>query len=293
MGDRAVDIVALIHRVLAWTFAVVGTIFLLAPNGTVRTINAVGSVFRVFPPAPESDLRFWLSLSVAYMALVTLLAARIAADPRANRPLMPILAAGKFTSSFTCLLFFVFSQPTFLYLLNFLVDGSIVLIVLGCYAWLSVVETTATAGDRPSGQTAQLLTLVVDTMVPGAPAVVPSADHLPLPEALWRYAGSLHRLGPVGLTVMLYVLEYGPYVFGPRRRRFSRMNPAERELYLASWESSRLAPRRQFLHALKLIVMLHAYESREARATIGDDGSHLRDKLLAGPNAAAHRARMA
>ncbi len=153
MRDRAVDTVALIHRVLAWTFAVVGSIFLLAPNGTVRTINAVGSVFRVFPPAPESDLRFWLSLGVAYMALVTLLAARIAADPRANRPLMPILAAGKFTSSFTCLLFFVFSQPTFIYLLNWLVDGSIVLIVLGCYAWLGVVETTATGSERPSAQT--------------------------------------------------------------------------------------------------------------------------------------------
>jgi len=291
MGDRPVDAVALIHRVLAWTFAVVGTIFLLAPNGTVRTINAVGSVFRVFPPAPESDLRFWLSLSVAYMALVTLLAARIAADPRANRPLMPILAAGKFTSSFTCLLFFVFSQPTFIYLLNCLVDGSIVLIVLGCYAWLGVVDTTATGRDRPSAASAELLALVVDTMVPGAAAS--SAGRPPLQDAIWRYVGSLHRLGPVGLTAMLHALEYGPYVFGPRRRRFSRMNPAERELYLASWESSRLAPRRQFLHALKLIVMLHAYESREACATIGDDGSHLRDKLLAGPNAAAHRARMA
>ena len=292
MRDRAVETVALVHRVLAWTFAVVGSLFLLAPNGTVRTINAVGSVFRVFPPAPESDLRFWLSLGVAYMALVTLLAARIATDPRTNRPLMPILAAGKFTSSFTCLLFFVFSQPTFLYLLNFLVDGSIVLIVLGCYAWLGVVETAATGRDRPSRQTAELLSLVVDTMVPGA-AAAPAAGRLPLPEVLWRYVGSLHRLGPVGLTAMLHALEYGPYVFGPRRRRFSRMNPAERELYLASWESSRLAPRRQFLHALKLIVMLHAYESREACATIGDDGSHLRDKLLAGPNAAAHRARMA
>ena len=85
----------------------------------------------------------------------------------------------------------------------------------------------------------------------------------------------------------------GPYIFGPRRRRFSRLNAGEREVSLAGWETSRLAPRRQLLNGLKLAVMLHFYDAPEVAAAVGFDGTYVRDKLLAGPNAAFHRARLA
>jgi hypothetical protein len=289
----AYDTVALIHRLLAWTFAVVGLTFLLAPNGTVRTINAVGGLFRIFPPAPQSDLRFWLSLGFAYMALVTILAWRIADDPRANRPLMPVLAAGKFASSFTCLLFFLFAEPTFLYLLNFLVDGSIVMIVLGCYLWLGVVDRAAQAATQPHGRVAELLRLVTSTMVPEGGAFASGAATVQLDQTVWQYFGRLHPLGATGLTAILYVIELGPYVFGPRRRRFSRLTAGEREAHLVGWETSRFAARRQLLNGLKLAVMLHFYDTPDASAAVGFDGSYLRNKLLAGPNAAFHRERLA
>ncbi len=292
MQRSAYETVALIHRLLAWTFAAVGLIFLLAPNGTVRFINAVGSVFRIFPPAPESDLRFWLSLGFAYMVLVTALAWRISADPRAHRGLMPVLAAGKFASSFTCLLFFLFHQATFLYLLNFLVDGSIVVLVLGCYLWLSAVEQAAQPPAEPQGRVAELLKLLTNAMVPAGGAFDAGAARQ-LDQAVWRYFGQLHPLGRVGLTVILYVIEFAPYVFGPRRRRFSRLSAAEREAHLAGWETSRLGLRRQLLNGIKLAVMLHFYDSPEVCAAIGYDGAYLRDKLLAGPNAEFHRARVA
>lgn len=293
MQRNAYETVALIHRLLAWTFAAVGLIFLLAPNGTVRTINAAGSLFRVFPPAPESGLRFWLSLGFAYMALVTVLAWRIADDPRGNRTLMPVLATGKFASSFTCLLFFLFHEPTFLYLLNFLVDGSIVVIVLGCYAWLGIVERAARPAARLQGRVAELLRLFTSTMVPEGGAFAAGAATAQLDQTVWQYFGKLHPLGTTGLTVILYVIEFGAYVFGPRRCRFSRMNSAQREAYLGGWETSRLAPRRQLLNGLKLAVMLHFYDNPEVTAAVGFDGTYLRDKLLAGPNAAFHRARLA
>jgi len=289
---NAVKTVALIHRSLAWTFAVVGLIFLLAPNGTVRFINAAGAVFRVFPAAAESELRFWLSLGFGYMVLVTILAARIAADPRAQRPLMPILAAGKLASSCTCLLFFLFSRPTFLYLLNALVDGSIVLVVLGCYLWLGAVEEAAQRATLPTGRVAELLRLVTETMVPPGGAFAAGGQSLHLDEAVWRYFGQLHPLATVGLTVILYVVEWAPCVFGPRRRRFSRLTAAERELALSGWETAHWAPRRQLLNGLKLAVTLHAYDSPAVCAAIGYDGGYLRDKLLAGPNAEFHRARL-
>jgi hypothetical protein len=288
----ASDTVALIHRLLAWTFAVVGLTFLLAPNGTVRFINALGALFRIFPPAPESELRFWLSLGFAYMVLVTALAWRISTDARTHRGLMPILAAGKCASSFTCLLFFLFHQPTFLYLLNFLVDGSIVIIVFGCYLWLGAVEQAAQPAAEPQGRVAELLKLLTDAMVPAGGAFDAGAAARQLDQAVWRYFGQLHPLGRVGLTVILYVIEFAPYVFGPRRRRFSRLGAAEREAHLAGWETSRLGLRRQLLNGVKLSVMLHFYDSPEVCAAIGYDGTYLRDKLLAGPNAEFHRARV-
>ena len=67
----------------------------------------------------------------------------------------------------------------------------------------------------------------------------------------------------------------------------------QREAYLAGWESSRLAARRQLLNGLKLAVMLHFYDTPEVATAVGFDGTYLRDKLLAGPNAAFHRARLA
>ncbi|HVO23093.1 MAG TPA: hypothetical protein VMW56_05635 [Candidatus Margulisiibacteriota bacterium] len=293
MQRNAYETVALVHRLLAWTFALVGLIFLVAPNGTVRFINAAGSVFRIFPPAPESDLRFWLSLGFAYMVLVAVLAWRIAADPRRNRALMPVLAAGKFASSFTCLLFFLFAQPTFLYLLNFIVDGSIVLIVLGCYLWLGVAEQAAQPLAQPQGRVAELLRLLTSTMVPEGGAFSPGAASVQLDQTVWQYFGRLHPLGTTGLTVILYIIEFGPYLFGPRRRRFSRLSAKERETYLAGWERGHFSARRQLLNGLKLAVMLHFYDRPDVAAAVGFDGAYLRDKLLAGPNAEFHRARLA
>lgn len=290
---RPADTVALIHRLLSWTFGVVGVVFLLAPNGTVRFLNAVGAMFGVFSPAPESELRFWLSLAFAYMVVVTALAARIASDPVAHRGLMPILAAGKTASSITCLGFFVLDRPAFLYFLNFLVDGSIALLVLGCAAWLAAADQASRRGAGPEGRTAELLNLLTEAMVPEGGPFATGARPLALDQAVWRYFAGLHTFGTVALAVILRGIEVGPYFFGPRRKRFSALSPAEREIHLAGWEASRIALRRQILNGLKLAIMLHFYDSPEACAEIGYDESYLRQKLLAGPNAAAHRARLA
>lgn len=285
--------VALIHRVLAYTFAAVGLIFLIAPNGTVGVINAAGAWFRVFPPAPQSDLRFWLSLAAAYMALVTALAWQIANDPRGRRALMPLLALGKSVSSLTCLLYFVFDRPTFLYFLNFLTDGSIAVTVLGCYAWLGILHGAAATAREPDARVAELLSLVTRTLVADGAGGESSRAPAHLEQTVWEYFRGLHPLGTTGLTVILYVLEFGPLLFGPRRRRFSRLTAPEREACLAAWESAGFAPRRQLLNGLKLAVMLHYYDLPDVAAAIGFDGGYVRDKLLAGPNAQFHRQRFA
>jgi hypothetical protein len=280
-----------IFQALAVSFAVVGLIFLLFPDGTVRCINAVGTWLRIFPPAPVSALRFWLSLGVSYMALVTVLAALIQRDPVRYRHLMPVLAAGKFCSSFTCLLFFVSSSPTFLYLLNFLVDGSITVLVLACYAWAAVAAEPATE-PRLLARSEHILQALIDTLLPAGGAFALAGSQTPLAGDLWAYAAQQHRRGKLGLALLLQAVDYGPYLLGPRRRRFSALSADDRCRYLTEFESSRFALRRQVIASLKLIIMLHFYDYPAAQRAVGYDGVYLRDKLLAGPNAVHHRARL-
>src|SRR6266403_1327300 len=227
MPDRILGALRVLFAGLALAFAATGLLFFLFPDGTVRALNAAGSPLG-FPPAPPSALRFWLSLGLAYMVLVTLLAAQIARDPRGRAHLMPLLAAGKATSSLTCAGYFVLSMPAFIYLANALVDGALAATALG--AWAVVWATD----EAPAARDAVLLRAVLDALVPPG----------------------------------------GPFA-------------------LAAWEASRLGPRRQLLASLKLLALMHFYERPEVWPAIGYDDAHLRQKLLAGPNAAHHAARLA
>jgi hypothetical protein len=273
-----------LFALLAAAFAGTGLLFFLFPDGTVRVLNATGSPFG-FPPAPASTLRFWLSLGLAYMVLVTILAALIARDPRGRAELMPILAAGKATSSLTCLGYFVFSMPAFIYLVNALVDGTLAATVL--VAWAAVWATSEAAAARD----AVLLRSVLDALVPRGGAFATGAADTDLDAALARYFARLHPLGPVGLRLVLRALEYGTAVCD-RSRPFSQLEPAARERALAAWETSRLGIRRQLLASLKLLALMHFYERPEVWAGVGYDDGYLRQKLLAGPNAAQHAARL-
>jgi hypothetical protein len=284
MPDPLFRPLRVLFAALAVAFGATGLLFLLVPDGTVRALNAAGRPFG-FPPAPPSELRFWLSLAVAYMALVTLLAAAVARDPRGRAHLMPILAAGKATSSLTCLGYFLGSMPAAIYLVNALVDGSLALVVVGCWA---VVRITDEAGAARDGAR---LSAVLDALVPrGGPFPLGAAD-TDLAAALSRYFASLHPLGPLGLRLLLLALEYGPVVF-EWTRPFSQLGPDERARALAAWERSRLGLRRQLIASLKLLALMHFYERPEVWWGIGYDDAHLRRKLLAGPNAAQHAARL-
>src|SRR5690349_1495110 len=273
-----------LFRALALAFGTTGLLFFLFPDGTIRFLDAVARPLG-FADAPLSALRFWLSLAVAYMVLVTLLAAEIARDPRGRAHLMPILAAGKATSSLTCLGYFVASSPAFVYLLNALVDGSLALIVLAAWAVVGLTD------DARATRDGALLRAVLDALVPRGGAFPAGAAETDVDAALARYFASLHPLGPAGLRALLLAIEYGAVVF-ERTRPFSRLDPDGRERALAAWETSQLAPRRPLIASFKLIALMHFYERPEVWSAIGYDDGYLRRKLLAGPNAAHHSARL-
>jgi hypothetical protein len=133
-------IVVLTMRSLAVTFAVVGILFISAPDGVVDTIDDVGDWFGDFSPGAETDQKFWLGLGFAYMTVITGIALVVSLDVVRYRPLLLVLAAGKAASSLTTGAFFAFDDDVFIYLLNFLVDGSLVLTSLFCWSLAGRVE---------------------------------------------------------------------------------------------------------------------------------------------------------
>ena len=135
--------VVLTMRMLAGTFAVVGLLFLITPDGVIGRIGDVGDAIGDFADGPKSDQKLWLALAVAYMTVITGIALVVSTDMARYRPLLLVLAAGKTVSSLVAGGFFFFHEDVFIYLLNFIVDGSLVGVALFCWALAARVEARA------------------------------------------------------------------------------------------------------------------------------------------------------
>jgi hypothetical protein len=135
-GERAERFVVLNLRLLAATFAIVGLLFLIAPDGTLAVLDDFGDWLPLgsFAPAPETAEQLWLALAFAYMTVITGICLVVSTDVVRYRPLLLVLAVGKAASSLTSLGFYLFDEDVFAYLLNFLVDGFLVGVALFLYA---------------------------------------------------------------------------------------------------------------------------------------------------------------
>jgi hypothetical protein len=131
-GERAERFVVFNLRLLAASFAVVGALFIAAPNGVLDAITDLGDWLPLgsFSAAPETVERFWLALGFAYMVVIAGICLVVQADVVRYRPLLLVLAAGKTASSLAALGFYLFSDDVFIYLLNFVVDGYLAVLAL-------------------------------------------------------------------------------------------------------------------------------------------------------------------
>jgi hypothetical protein len=141
--DRAERLVVLTLRGLAVCFAVVGLLFIITPNGVLGRMDDVGNWIGRFSTAPRSDEKLWLALAFAYMTVITGIAWLVSTDVGRYRPFLLVLAAGKAASSLAAGAFYVFHDDVFIYLLNFLVDGSLVFTVLGLWVISAPLERPA------------------------------------------------------------------------------------------------------------------------------------------------------
>ncbi len=75
--------------------------------------------------------------------------------------------------------------------------------------------------------------------------------------------------------LMIRVVEHGTHLFDLRPRRFTRLDPAEQDVYLRGWMESTLGARRVIFRALKTLAALGYYAQTSAFAEIGYDGPWL------------------
>jgi hypothetical protein len=145
-GETAEKFVVLSLRLLAVGFAIVGILFIAAPNGVGNVISDLGDSLGTFTRAPHTQEQLWLALAFAYMVLITGICLIAQADVVRYRPLLLLLAAGKTASSLGSLGFYLFDQDVFIYLLNFLVDGFLALLALWLWALAGRVERPTAPG---------------------------------------------------------------------------------------------------------------------------------------------------
>jgi hypothetical protein len=140
---RAQRLVVLNMRLLAVSFAVVGILFIATPDGVLHRIDQLGDQLGSFAHAPRTEEKLWLALGFAYMTVITGISILVSLDVSRYRPLLLVLAAGKAASSLSAGAFYFFDKDVFIYLLNFIVDGGLVGVALGCYALAGRLEARA------------------------------------------------------------------------------------------------------------------------------------------------------
>lgn len=123
----------LLMTLLFWIFLIVGILFYIVPNQIISIFNIISGKLGYFQQLPLNSEKFYLDLAVAYMACVTAISYLVSKNVLKNLNLTPVLIVGKTTSSLISLISFFIFQKSLLYLSNFIIDGTIVLIVLAFY----------------------------------------------------------------------------------------------------------------------------------------------------------------
>jgi hypothetical protein len=145
-GERAESFAVLSLRLLALSFAVVGILFIAVPNGVLDTVSDLGNELGGFSRAPHGTEQLWLALGFSYMVVITGICLLAQADVVRYRSLLLVLALGKAASSLSSLAFYIFEEDVFAYLLNFLIDGSLVLVALWLWTLIGRIDRQPGAG---------------------------------------------------------------------------------------------------------------------------------------------------
>lgn len=139
-------------RLLAVGFVVAGIVFIADPDGTLTRIDdGSGVLGGSYADAPATGNRLWLGLAFAYMMVIAAVAWLASTDLVRYRALILVLVLAKVASSLAGLGFFLFTADAWAYLVNFIVDGSIAVLVLWCWVLAGRVPGQPARARRITG----------------------------------------------------------------------------------------------------------------------------------------------
>ena len=120
-----------VNLVLFLLFAITGIMFLSIPDKVLILFNNISSSFGL-PLSPVGSWNFYLILAAGYMYVVSVLAFLMFRHP--ENPHFPLLLIhAKLASSVLSLAFFLLQAHYLVYLANFIVDGTIGILVSTLY----------------------------------------------------------------------------------------------------------------------------------------------------------------
>lgn len=120
-------------RLLGIVYAFTGLSFLFFPNEVFYLINVGPQVFGFGEPIPDSVERFWIVLTTAMMAMLTLTAFLSAQYP-GIRGYWLIHLLSKSVSTVCFVYMFIAHAPFFAYLVGVVTDGALAVLVLYMFA---------------------------------------------------------------------------------------------------------------------------------------------------------------
>lgn len=98
---------------------------------------------------------------------------------------------------------------------------------------------------------------------------MPPASETGALEACRSFVEGIPRESELDFQSLLVLLELAPYLFGPRRARFSALDEREQDIHLQGWERSSMLPRKAGFQALKWVIMMGYWTRPETFPSIG------------------------
>lgn len=255
----------------AWTYAISGTFFLLFG---ARLSGLFNDVFgKILPssapyPLPASGIEgaMWLTLSVSMMAMITWICRACYLDPVNNAALVPVLLLSKFLSSTMYLVHFA-SSHSVPYILGWATDGLLFWMTL--LLWIPASD----CGKNLSDSEAEITTAIGDAMVPeGGAAAVSFAEHSDdCIGDVRRMLGNMDVMSRTSIRMMIRFVDVYPVLFMFKLKTFRRHSAEEREKILQRMDHHRVAPVRQIILAVRVVIVNTFFNRPEAAAAVGYD----------------------
>lgn len=120
-----------------------------------------------------------------------------------------------------------------------------------------------------AGESDQTVRAFADALFPPKGPIPISGSEAGAAEFMRKYTAGCQPRQRRLVYLLITVTELGPLVFGPRRKRFSRLTQAERQAFIADGYTSRIYMRRVCVLTMRALLTMAYFANEQVLAHIG------------------------